>query len=362
MVRSVLLSLALILSAGCQFVPGFGDVSKVVSISGAGAVKDDGTVWTWDDLIENAIQVPDLTTAVAVADRWFDGGAALDFDGSIWAWGTNDVGQLGLGTVDDGLHPLPARVPDLTGIVAIANCCSYTMALDGDGIVWTWGNNACGYLGLGTADGDPHPTPSRIGGVSRVVNIAASGSHSVAVREDGTVWTWGSNLWGQLGQGTEDVDSHPDPQMVEGLSGIVAVAVGSMYAHTVALSDDGTVWARGANDYAQLGDGTNVDSSTPVRVSGLSGVVAIAAGWIHSVALRVDGTVWAWGDNGCGSLGDGTKVDRNRPVRAAGLTGVVAIAAAGTRDTVALREDSTVWAYGYASRSTVPRLVSWSAR
>ena len=125
------------------------------------------------------------------------------------------------------------------------------------------------------------------------------------MKSDGTVWSWGYNNKGQIGNGTITVNEL-SPVQATGLTGVVSVAAG--YEHTVALKSDGTVWTWGYNNYGQLGDGTTTDESSPVQVSGLTGVIAIAAGYEHTVALKSDGTVWAWGYNTYGQLGDNTIV------------------------------------------------------
>jgi len=146
-------------------------------------------------------------------------------------------------------------------------------------------------------------------------HIAAGGHHTVSLKSDGTVWAWGYNGYGQLGDGTY-TDSSP-PVQVYGLSGVTAIAAG--YYHTVSLKSDGTVWAWGSNDGGQLGDGTTTQRATPVQVIGMSGITTIAAGYWHTVSLKSDGTVWAWGSNGDGELGDGTTTDRYTPVQVRGL-------------------------------------------
>lgn len=176
---------------------------------------------------------------------------------------------------------------------------------------------------------------------AKVIQIAAGSSHTVALMSDGTVWAWGSNDSGQLGDGTT-VDKSA-PVQVSGLDGVVAIAAG--WYHTVALKSDGTVWAWGDNTQAQLGDGSaNNKRLTPVQVSGLNGVVAVAAGKSHTVALKSDGTIWAWGCNSCGQVCSGTS-NYLSPVQVTGFSGVVAIAA-GANHTVAVMKDGTVYTWG----------------
>ena len=153
--------------------------------------------------------------------------------------------------------------------------------------------------------------------------VAGGPYHSLTLKNDGTVWAWGRNDFGELGNGT--TTSRYTPVQVKGLTNVVAIAAG--YDHSLALRSDGTVWAWGLNGNGQLGDGTTTNRTTPVQVKGLTNVVAIAAGVYHSLAIRSDGTVWTWGYNTYGQLGDGTTTNKTTPVQVKGLTNVVAIAA-----------------------------------
>jgi YD repeat-containing protein len=140
--------------------------------------------------------------------------------------------------------------------------------------------------------------------------MAAGYYHTVALKNDGTVWAWGYNAQGQLGDGTTTQRTVPVQVMASpgvGLTNVKAIAAG--YKHTVVVKNDGTVWTWGWNSDGQLGDGTTTDRKTPVQVSGLTNVKAVAAGYYHTVALKNDGTVWSWGYNYYGQLGDGTSGD-----------------------------------------------------
>ena len=180
---------------------------------------------------------------------------------------------------------------------------------------------------------------------------AGEGSFGLALKQDGTVLSWGSNTAGTLGNGT--TDPNLTPMQVSGLgsgSGVVALAPSTPFS--LALKSDGTVIGWGANALGQLGDGTFTNRLTPVPVSGLgsgSGVIAIATGLSHSVAVKADGSVWAWGSNNNNNLGNPAVVGpRNVPVPVSGLgdgSGVVALAAGGNF-TLALKSDGTVWGLG----------------
>ncbi|WP_158625733.1 RCC1 domain-containing protein [Corallococcus carmarthensis] len=172
--------------------------------------------------------------------------------------------------------------------------------------------------------------------------LAGGLQHTLALKQDGTVWAWGRNADGQLGDGT--TTARPTPAQAPGVTGVTALVAGGY--HSLALKQDGTVWAWGHNSEGQLGDGTTTARSTPVQVPGLTGVAVVVAGGYHTLALKQDGTVWALGNNAAGQLGDGTRASRLTPVQAQGLTGIAALVA-GTYHTVALKQDGTVWAWGY---------------
>ena len=191
---------------------------------------------------------------------------------------------------------------NLNGLIALATGDYHSLALKSDGTVWAWGYNYYGQLGDGSTTSST--TPVQVSGLSGVIALAGGYSHSLALKSDGTVWAWGSNYSGQLGDGS--TTSSTTPVQVSNLDGVVALAAGSY--HSLALKSYDTVWAWGYNYYGQLGDGSTDSStgnrSTPVQVSGLRGVIALAGGGYHSLALKSDGTVWAWGRNYHSQLGE----------------------------------------------------------
>lgn len=216
----------------------------------------------------------------------------------------------------------------------------HTLYVKSDGTVWAWGNNSYGQLGDGTTTSKSIPV--QVSGLSNVVEASAGGYYSIALKSDGTVWTWGYNKYGQLGDGT--TTNRSIPVQVIGLSNVVAVAAG--YSHSIALKSDGTVWTWGYNAYGQLGDGTLISKNTPVQVIGLSGAAAVAAGYYHSIALKSDETVCAWGYNKYGQLGNGTTTNSSLPVQVIGLSNVVAVTA-GSYHNISVKSDETVWSWGY---------------
>lgn len=267
----------------------------------------------------------------------------LKDDGSVWSWGDNTYGQLGAG--GGGTSPAPITKTDgnrLLKIKAIAVGGYHTVALDEDGTVWTWGRNSYGQLAqpITSPYKNDNPTPVKL--PEPVIAIAAGDNHTLAVTESGDVWAWGRNAFGQLGENSGDSST---PVKVSGLSGIVAVAAGA--EHSVALQSDGTVWTWGRNTTGQLGNGETTDvNNTPRKVPGLTNIMEIAAGDNHTLALKQDGTtIWAWGSNAYGQLGDGGREDKLYPIQVQGINGVTSIAA-GDNHTIALKNDGTVWEWG----------------
>ena len=208
----------------------------------------------------------------------------------------------------------------------------HTLAICNNGTVNAYGQNLWGQLGNGTYNSSGVPVP--VTGLTGIIAVDAcgfpdvyyGGLHSLALKNDGTVWAWGSNINGQLGNGTNTNSNVP--VQVSGLSGITAIAGGHNGSFSLALKNNGTVWAWGDNSTGQLGNGTTTNSNVPVQVNGLTGVVGIAGGGWHALAVKSDGTVWAWGNNIYGQLGNGTTYDSYIPVQVSSLTGISDVAAA----------------------------------
>ena len=326
-----------------------GVVAVAAGYFGSFAVKSDGTVWgcgenQWGALGNGTtnvslvpIQVPGLTGVVRVAVG-YGHTVVIKSDGSLLAWGRNNVGQLGDGTTT--YHTLPVQVPGLGGVVVVAVGYGHTLAVKSDGSVWGWGQNYAGELGH-TATNNPS-APVQVAGLNDVMAVAVGMYHTLVVKSDGSVWGLGYNFAGQLGDRIAvGASTGSVPVQVQGLSGVVAVAAG--YGYSLALKSDGSVWGWGQNYDGALGDGTTKDRSTPGKVPGLTGVVAISEG---NYAVKSDGSVWGWGQSFYGQLSDGTSAPRLSPVQVPGLTGVVAMAT-GDDHTLALTSDGGILALGH---------------
>ena len=287
----------------------------------------------------------------------------LKSDGTVWATGRNNEGELGDGTTTQRTNPVQVMNADgtgLSGVVGISAGNCFTVYLKSDGTVWATGKNVIGQLGDGTNTQRNNPVQvinANSTGLTGVVGISAGMAHTLYLKNDGSVWAAGKNVNGQLGDGT--TTSRFNPVQVENVdgsvfSGVVGISAGSSY--TVYIKSDGSVWAAGQNDKGQLGDGTTTDRWNPVQVinedgTGLSGVVGISAGFSHTVYSKSDGSVWAAGKNANGQLGEGTTTQRTNPVQVThadgtGLSGVVGVSA-GSNHTVYLKNDGSVWAAGF---------------
>ena len=215
------------------------------------------------------------------------------------------------------------EIAQATSATDIAAGAGHACSIISDGTVRCWGSNWVGQLGDGTTIDSP--TPVTVNGITTATAIAASGYHTCATLSDGTVRCWGLNDFGQLGDGTT-TDSLT-PVTVSGIT--TAIAVSTSHYSTCVVLADGTVRCWGRNNYGQLGNGTTIDSTTPVMVIGITTATAIAGGEevYHACSLLSDGTVRCWGANWYGQLGDGTGLDSSLPVMVSGITTATAIAA-----------------------------------
>ena len=284
-----------------------------------------------------------ITGTVVAGDAFV---VALKADGTVWTWGANGQGQLGNGNQTQQNSPVQAS--GLSDVVAVAAGQQHALAVKRDGTVWAWGLNANGQLAESTSV-PRRTTPTQITVLTDVIDVAAGEAHSLALKRDGTVCAWGSNFYGQLGNGNNTQQT--TPQCLS-LSGITAIRAGAQ--HSMVLKTDGeptgSVWTFGNNATRQIGDGTNVARNTPVQVH--SGVRAIGAAYEHSLALSSDGIVMVWGRNVDGELGDGTQAERSRPTAMADLDGVTFVGGA-RRFSLALNGSGSLWTSGAALGSTL---------
>ncbi|MBV8880366.1 MAG: hypothetical protein JO332_10410, partial [Planctomycetaceae bacterium] len=341
-------------------VAGLTDIIAVeAGYSHALALRSDGLVFTWGDNSAGQCgrgststaplavgQVPGLTGVVAIST----GGnfcLALREDGTVWGWGDSSYGQLQVGGGGGNVYlPSPTPMTGLNGVVRLAAGYYHSVAVLDDGTMKSWGYNYFGALGNGTPGYTWEHTPVSVLGITNAVAAAASATNSIAMGPDGTVYTWGDNFQGQLGNGTGP-KTHV-PTELKNVTGAVSIAAGPSVSFVVRAT--GSVVATGVDDFGQLGNGSVVDPPPPdpVLVSGITTATAVSAGYLHSLALDANsGSVWAWGDNSSGQLGNGTSGSPALTPVATSVPSGISTIVCGPYHSLALRSDHTVWTWGW---------------
>jgi len=316
-------------SSPVSVVGGFTDWVQIVGGGNhTAASRANGTAWAWGS--NSFGQLGDNSTSGRISPVSIVGGftdwvqisaaiggnhtAALRANGTVWAWGLNTGGQLGDNTTINKSSPVSV-IGGFTDWVQISTGGNQTAALRANGTAWAWGSNNSGQLGDNTTINKSSPV-SVIGGFTDWVQISASNLHIASVRANGTAWAWGNNASGRIGDNTTANKSSP-VSVVGGFTDWVQIVGGGQ--HTAALRANGTAWTWGRNQYAQLGDNTILNRSSPVSVvGGFTDWAQIGAGDNFTAALRANGTAWTWGRNNEGQLGDNTTDNKSSPVSVVG--------------------------------------------
>ena len=328
------------------------------------AIGSDGSLWAWGN--NEFGQIGDGRSGEASNSRpvrigtysdWVDVSAgdrhvlAIRADGSLWAWGNNENGRTGLGT-DAGNTSAPARVGTATGWEAVSAGVGHSLAIR-NGELWAWGNNANGRTGLGSDTGNTN-APARVGTDTDWVYVSAGVEHSMGIREDAdgyrTLWVWGNGANGRLGSG--NANSQSSPVQAGAATDWAAVSAGNN--HSMGVRTNGTLWATGSTNDGQLGGGWGGGQATAnfLQVGSLTVWASVAAGNRHTIATRTDGTLWATGSTDNGQLGGGWGVGQvsasfMQVGGAGGATNWEVVRGSPTRTHNAVpRTDGTLWAWG----------------
>ena len=301
------------------------------------AIKDDGSLWGWGQ--NNVGQFGDGTTTSKTVptllnhDRKYKAIAAsaahslaLDVEGNLWAWGSNQLGAststgiLGDGTRIQRLHPVP--IMEGTIFTQISTSLHTSFAIDEHGQLWGWGHptNLFSLLGNGTAQNVQHLSPIKIMEGTVIKQVSAGMTHTLAIDEDGQLWGWGENYFGQIGNGTTTGQSRPVKVTVPAGTKFVQISAkggwpgGENGGHSLAIEEGGQLWVWGWNSYGEQGRGsTGGTFSTPGKIMTGTVITQISAGRYHNMALDKDGNIYTWGRNNNYQIGDETTTNRNSP-------------------------------------------------
>jgi alpha-tubulin suppressor-like RCC1 family protein len=291
-----------------------------------GAVKTDGTLWMWGKNTAAAPFIGDNTIVhrsspvqtIAGGTNWkmvsvqWGQVTAIKTDGTLWTWGNNQYGSLGDNTSIYKSSPVQTIAGGTNWKYVAQGTSGHAMAIKTDGTLWGWGYNAHGQLGDNTVANKSSPIQTITGGTNWKM-VATGYYNTFAIKTDGTLWGWGLNGNGTLGDNTTTNKSSP-VQTIAGGTNWKTVAVGTW--QVAAIKTDGTLWTWGINGSGQLGTNDTVDRSSPVQtVAGGTNWKQVCASQNYTGAIKTDGTLWMWGLNQFGALGDGTITKRSSPVQ-----------------------------------------------
>jgi alpha-tubulin suppressor-like RCC1 family protein len=299
--------------------------------------------------------VNDLPDATINKGRFFyikDENRYLFSDGTRWrlsvtasnlyAWGLNSFGRLGDNTITSRSSPVSV-VGGFTDWVSVSGGNGHSLGVRANGTLWAWGYNGSGRLGDNTTTARSSPV-SVVGGFTDWVSASGGDSHSLGVRANGTLWAWGLNANGQLGDDTTTSRRSP-VSVVGGFTDWISASAGNN--HSLGVRANGSLWAWGLNSFGRLGDNTITSRRSPVSVvGGFTDWVSASGGDSHSLGVRANGTLWAWGYNGSGRLGDNTITSRSSPVSVVGGFTDWVSASGGDSHSLGVRANGTLWAWG----------------
>jgi alpha-tubulin suppressor-like RCC1 family protein len=285
-------------------------------------------------------QVGSLTTWANLAGGGDQFIISTKTDGTLWSWGIGTSGVLGLGNTST--YSSPKQVGALTNWLNIAAGYSgQVLAVKSDGTAWSWGYNAQGQLGQGNTTN--LSSPVQIGALTNWSLVSAGGNCSLGIKTDGTLWSWGEGAYGALGLG--NTTSYSSPKQIGALTTWAQISMGAQRAG-YAIKTDGTLWSWGRNLNGCLGLGNTTYYSSPKQIGALTTWARISAGNAYALAIKTDGTLWAWGSNGNGQLATGNITYYSSPKQVGALTTWSSVSAQGANSCGSIKTDGTLWMWG----------------
>lgn len=337
-----------------------GNWSSAISAGGIHTIarKTNGTIWSWGNGQYGQLGLGDGSNRRTPSQIWTDTDWVSVSAGSVhtvlrktnntlWVCGRNNYGQLGLGYTSNSVVTTPSQLISTdSDWIVVKSGCSHNIALKSNGTIWTWGRNNKGQIGDNTVTN--RTTPREIGTDSDWSIVNGGYYYTMAIKTNNTLWTWGDDDYGQLGLGfiTPNMKT---PCLIGSDSDWINVAGGR--EHTIALKTNGTIWSWGGNGYGQLGLGHSSTRTTPCQIDTNTDWVTITTGYKYSLALKTNGTIWSWGNNNYGQLGLGDiGINRNTPTQIGSDSNWYNVTAGGESDlsshTIAKKTNGTLWAWG----------------
>lgn len=264
---------------------------------------------------------------------------AIKTDNTLWMWGQNGSGRLGIGNTV--YQSSPVQVGALTNWNNVTSGLYHTIAVKNDGTLWSWGNNDTGQLGIDTVYGSKS-SPVQIGALSTWLKISAGAYFNLAIKTDGTLWSWGLNSFGQLG--LNDQINRSSPVQVGALTNWTNISNGGSFS--TAIKNDGTIWAWGANSIGALGQNDAINRSSPVQIGALTNWSEISSIGNAAFAINSSNQLYSWGQNGSGQLGHNDTTSRSSPTQVGSLANWKTVSTGGSSKTYSIKTDNTLWAWG----------------